>query len=155
MFSMACSTACRLVSAIFWPWASPVTNALRVPGLAFAQDFVLAKKRLIEGDDRSATLKKLGTKVADLRTQHYVNNGVPDFHQRMQELEAEQARVSALLREKPEVRKIATGKTFRQHWEDMNDEQRHAYLKSAGVQRPCFTRRRLVPRWHGPPDHRW
>ena len=24
-------------------------------------------------------------KIADLTTQHYVNNGVPDFHQRMQE----------------------------------------------------------------------
>ena len=72
-------------------------------------------------------------KIADLTTQHYVNNGVPDFHKRMQELEAEHARVSALPREKPKVRKIATGKTFRQHWEEMDDEQRHAYLKSAGV----------------------
>jgi hypothetical protein len=41
--------------------------------------------------------------------------------------------VSALPREKPKVRKIATGKTFRQHWEDMDDEQRHAYLKSTVV----------------------
>jgi hypothetical protein len=72
-------------------------------------------------------------KIADLTTQHYVNNGVPDFHKRMQELEAEHARVSALPREKPKVRKIATGKTFKQHWEDVDDEQRHAYLKSAGV----------------------
>ena len=71
--------------------------------------------------------------IADLTTQHYVNNGIPDYHNRMQELEAEHARVSALPREKPKVRKIATGKTFRQHWEDMDDEQRHAYLKSAGV----------------------
>ncbi len=31
------------------------------------------------------------------------------------------------------MRRIATGKTFRQHWENMDDEQRHAYLKSAGV----------------------
>jgi hypothetical protein len=95
--------------------------------------YELTEKRLIEGDDHSATLKKLGMKIADLTTQHYVNNGVPDFHKRMQELEAEHARVSALPREKPKVRKIATGKTFRQHWEDMDDEQRHAYLKSAGV----------------------
>jgi site-specific DNA recombinase len=95
--------------------------------------YELTEKRLIEGDDHSATLKKLGMKIADLTTQHYVNNGVPDFHKRMQELEAEHARVSALPREKPKVRKIATGKTFRQHWEEMDDEQRHAYLKSAGV----------------------
>ena len=31
------------------------------------------------------------------------------------------------------MRRIATGKTFRQHWEKMDDEQRHAYLKSVGV----------------------
>ena len=95
--------------------------------------YELTEKRLIEGDDHSATLKKLGMQIADLTTQHYVNNGVPDFHKRMQELEAEHARVSALPREKPKVRRIATGKTFRQHWEEMDDEQRHAYLKSAGV----------------------
>jgi hypothetical protein len=71
--------------------------------------------------------------IADLTTQHYVNNGVPDFHKRMSELEAEHARVSALPREKPKVRRIATGKTFRQHWEEMDQEQRHAYLKSVGV----------------------
>jgi len=95
--------------------------------------YELTEKRLIEGDDHSATLKRLGMQIADLTTQHYVNNGVPDFHKRMQELEAEHARVSALPREKPKVRKIATGKTFRQHWEEMDDEQWHAYLKSAGV----------------------
>jgi hypothetical protein len=31
------------------------------------------------------------------------------------------------------VRRIATGKTFRRRWDEMDDEQRHAYLKSAGV----------------------
>jgi hypothetical protein len=95
--------------------------------------YELTEKRLIEGDDHSATLKKLGMQIADLTAQHYVHNGVKDFHKRMQELEAEHARVSALPKEKPKVRKIATGKTFRQHWGDMDDEQRHAYLKSAGV----------------------
>jgi len=95
--------------------------------------YELTEKRVIEGDDHSATLKKLGMQIADLTTQHYVNNGVHDFHKRMSELEAEHARVSALPREKPKVRRIATGKTFRQHWEAIDDEQRHAYLKSAGV----------------------
>jgi site-specific DNA recombinase len=95
--------------------------------------YELTEKRLIEGDDHSATLKKLGMQIADLTTQHYVNNGVPDFHKRMHELEAEHARVSALPKEKPKVRRIATGKTFRLHWEEMDTEQRHAYLKSAGV----------------------
>ena len=95
--------------------------------------YELTEKRLIEGDDHSATLKKIGMQIANLTTQHYVNNGVPDFHKRMQELEAEHARVSALPREKPKVRRIATGKTFRQHWEGMDHEQKHAYLSSAGV----------------------
>jgi hypothetical protein len=96
--------------------------------------YELTEKRVvIEGEDHSATLKKIGMQIADLTTQHYVNNGVPDFHKRMSELEAEYARVSALPREKPKVRRIATGKTFRQRWEEMDDEQRHAYLKSGGV----------------------
>jgi site-specific DNA recombinase len=95
--------------------------------------YELTEKRLIEGDDHTATLKRIGMQIADLTTQHYVNNGVPDFHTRMAELEAEHARVSALPREKPKVRRIATGKTFRQRWEEMDDEQRHAYLKSTGV----------------------
>ncbi len=64
------------------------------------------EKRLIEGDDHTATLKRIGMQIADLTTQHYVNNGVPDFHACMAGLEAEHARV---------------------------DEQRHAYLKSTGV----------------------
>ena len=93
----------------------------------------MTEKRLIEGDDHTATLKRIGMQIADLTTQHYVNNGVSDFHTRMAELEAEHARVSALPREKPKVRRIATGKTFRQRWEEMDDEQRHAYLKSTGV----------------------
>jgi site-specific DNA recombinase len=95
--------------------------------------YELTEKRLIEGDDHTATLKRIGMQIADLTTQHYVNNGVSDFHARMAELEAEHARVSALPREKPKVRRIATGKTFRQRWEEMDDEQRHAYLKSTGV----------------------
>ena len=95
--------------------------------------YELTEKRVIEGDDHSATLKKLGMQIADLTTQHYVNNGVSDFHKRMSELEAEHARVSALPGEKPKLRRIATGKTFRQHWEEMDCEQRHAYLKSADV----------------------
>jgi hypothetical protein len=81
----------------------------------------------------SPGLKRIGMQIADLTTQHYVNNGVPDFHTRMAELEAEHGRVSALPREKPKVRRIAIGKTFRQRWEEMDDEQRHAYLKSTGV----------------------
>jgi hypothetical protein len=51
----------------------------------------------------------------------------------MRELEAEHARISAPPKEKPKVRRISTGKTFRQQWEERDDEQRHAYLKSAGV----------------------
>ena len=95
--------------------------------------YELTEKRVIEGDDHSATLKKLGMQIADLTTQHYVNNGVPDFHKRMSELEAEHARVSALPREKPKVRRIATGKTFRST--GRNGRRATACLpKSAGVQ---------------------
>ena len=93
--------------------------------------YELTEKRVIEGDDHSASLKKIGMQIADLTTRHYVNNGVPDFHKRMSELEAEHARVSGLPREKPKVRRIATGKTCRQRWDEMDDEQRHACLKLA------------------------
>ncbi len=71
--------------------------------------------------------------IAGLTTQHFVHGGVEGFHQRMAELEAEHARVSALPKQKPKVRRVSTGKTFRQRWDEMDDEQRHAYLKSAGV----------------------
>ena len=108
--------------------------------------YELTEKRLIEADDHSATLKKLGMQIANLTTQHYVNNGVPDFHKRMQELEAEHARVSALPREKPKVRRIATGKTFRKHWEGMDHEQRHAYLSSAGVSALVVRKEDYTPR---------
>jgi hypothetical protein len=110
-----------------------LNEAVAAKLLEFVGHYELTEKRLIEGDDHSATLKKIGMQIADLTTQHYVNNGVPDFHERMAELEAEHARVSALPKKKPKVRRIATGKTFRQHWEEMDNEQRHAYLKSAGV----------------------
>jgi site-specific DNA recombinase len=95
--------------------------------------YELTERRVIEGEDHSATLKKLGMQIADLTTQHFVHGGVEGFHQRMAELEAEHARVSALPKEKPKVRRVSTGKTFRQRWDEMDDEQRHAYLKSAGV----------------------
>jgi hypothetical protein len=110
-----------------------LNDAIAAKLLEVIGKYELTEKRLIEGDDHSATLRKLGMQIADLTTQHYVNNGIPGYHQRMQELEAEHARVSALPREKPKVRTIATGKTFRQHWQEMGDEQRHAYLKSASV----------------------
>lgn len=95
--------------------------------------YELTEKRVIEGDDHSATLKKIGIQIADLSAQHYVHGGVENFHERMAELEAEHKRVSALPREKPKVRRIATGKTFAQRWDEMDAEQRHAFLKSAGV----------------------
>jgi DNA invertase Pin-like site-specific DNA recombinase len=103
-----------------------IDDAVTAKLLEVIGNYELTEKRLIEGEDHSATLKKLGMQIADLTTQHYVNNGVSDFHKCMAELEAEHARVSALPREKPKVRRIATGKTFRQHWEEMDGEQRCA-----------------------------
>ena len=38
--------------------------------------------------------------------------------------------ISVLPVEKPKIRNVSTGKTFRQRWEEMNYEQRHSYLKS-------------------------
>ena len=62
-----------------------------------------------------------------------MHGGVPDFHARMAALEAEHARISDLPREKPKIRRVSTGKTFAQLWEEMDSEQRQSYLKSAGV----------------------
>ena len=108
--------------------------------------YELTEKRVIEGDDHSATLKKIGMQIADLSTQHYVNGGVDDFHRKMHELEKEHERVAALPREKPKVRKISLEKTFREHWEEMDDEQRHAYLKSANVSALVVRRENFNPR---------
>ena len=51
----------------------------------------------------------------------------------MAALEEEHKRISALPVEKPKIRRVSIDKTFRQRWEEMDDEQRHAYLKSAEV----------------------
>jgi hypothetical protein len=51
----------------------------------------------------------------------------------MAELEAEHERISNLPTEKPKVRRVGIGKTFRQWWNESDDEQRHSYLKTAGV----------------------
>jgi hypothetical protein len=51
----------------------------------------------------------------------------------MAELEAEHERISDLPAEKPKVRRVGTGKSFRQWWTESDDEQRHSYLKAAGV----------------------
>ncbi|MGO8890802.1 MAG: recombinase family protein [Streptosporangiaceae bacterium] len=90
-------------------------------------------KTVIAGDDHSQTLRRLGAQIADLTTQHYMHGGVPDFHARMAALEAEHTRISDLPREKPKIRRVSTGKTFAQLWEEMDSEQRQSYLKSAGV----------------------
>ena len=71
--------------------------------------------------------------IADLTTQHYTRSGVPDYHAKMAALEDEHKRISVMPAEKPKIRRVSTDKTFRQLWEEMDDEQRHAYLKSAEV----------------------
>jgi hypothetical protein len=93
----------------------------------------VTRKTVIAGDDHSQTLLRLGAQIADLTTQHYMHGGVPGFHAKMSALEAEHARVSDLPREKPKVRKVATGKTFAKLWEEMDSDQQQSYLKSAGV----------------------
>jgi site-specific DNA recombinase len=106
-----------------------VTGAL----LDAVGDCELTETRVIEGDDHRQALKKLGMQIADLTTQHFVNGGVDGFHARMAVLEAEHERISNLPREKPKIRQVATGKTFRQHWEEIDDGERHAYLSAAEV----------------------
>ncbi len=91
------------------------------------------KKSVIQGDDHSAALQKLGMQIADLTTQHYVHGGVDDFHAKMAALKAEHERVSSLPAEKPKACTVAIGKTFRQLWDEMDDGQRNDYLKSAEV----------------------
>lgn len=96
-------------------------------------DCELTAKRILVGSDHTETLARIGMKIADLTTQHYVHGGVDNFHAKMAELEAEHDRISKLPAEKPKVRRVGTGKTFRQWWIESNDEQRHSYLKAAGV----------------------
>lgn len=93
----------------------------------------LTAKRILAGNDHTETLARIGMKIADLTTQHYVHGGVDKFHAKMAELEAEHERISNLPTEKPKVRRVGTGKTFRQWWEEADEEQRHSYLKGAGV----------------------
>lgn len=96
-------------------------------------DCELTAKRILAGDDHTQTLMRIGMQIADLTTQHYVHGGVDDFHAKMAELEAEHERISDLPAEKPKVRRVGTGKTFRQCWTESDHEQRHSYLKAAGV----------------------
>jgi hypothetical protein len=96
-------------------------------------DCELTAKRILAGDDHTETLMRIGMQIADLTTQHYVHGGVDDFHAKMAELEAEHERISDLPAEKPKVRRVGTGKSFRQWWTESDDEQRHSYLKAAGV----------------------
>jgi hypothetical protein len=96
-------------------------------------DCELTAKRILAGNDHTETLARIGMKIADLTTQHYVHGGVDEFHAKMAELEAEHERISNLPAEKPKVRRVGTGKTFRQWWEEADDEQWHSYLKGAGV----------------------
>jgi len=96
-------------------------------------DCELTAKRILAGNDHTETLASIGMQIADLTTQHYVHGGVDNFHAKMAELEAEHERISNLPAEKPKVRRVGTGKTFRQWWEESDEEQRHSYLKAAGV----------------------
>ena len=79
-------------------------------------DSELTAKRILAGNDHTETLARIGMKIADLTTQHYVHGGVDKFHAKMAELEAEHDRISKLPAEKPKVRRVGTGKSFRQWW---------------------------------------
>jgi hypothetical protein len=96
-------------------------------------DCKLTDRRVTAADDHTQTLIKLGVQMADLTKQHFAFGGVPDYHSKMAELEAEYERISAMPKDSPVIKRISTGKTFRQRWDEMGDEERHAYLKTADV----------------------
>ena len=96
-------------------------------------DCELTERKVVQGDDYTQTLRKLGIRMADLTKQHFAEGGVSDYHQKMAELETEHDRISAMPKKPLVIKRISTGKTFRQRWEEMNEDQRHAYLLSAGV----------------------
>jgi hypothetical protein len=95
--------------------------------------YEVTRKTVKAGDDNSQALRRLGARIADLTTEHYMHGGVPGFHAKMAALEAEHARISELPKENPKIRTVSTGKTFAQLWEEMDSNQRHSCLKSAGV----------------------
>lgn len=96
-------------------------------------DCELTAKRILAATDHTETLMRIGMQIADLTTQHYVHGGVDDFHAKMAELEAEHERIASLPSEKPKIRRVGTGKKFRQWWSESDEQQRHAFLKAAGV----------------------
>ncbi len=89
-------------------------------------DCELTERKVIHGDDHTQTLRELGIRMADLTKQHFAEGGVPDYHQKMTEFEVEHERISAMSKEPLVIKRICTGKTFRQQWEEMDDDQRHA-----------------------------
>jgi site-specific DNA recombinase len=96
-------------------------------------DCEMTERRVIAGDDHSQALRKIGMQIADLTTQHFVHGGVPEFYSKMAELQAEHERISSLPKAPAQIRTVATGKTFREWWQEAHDQERHSYLKSAGV----------------------
>lgn len=96
-------------------------------------DYELTAQRILAGNDHAETLARVGVQIANLTTQHYVHGGVEDFHAKMARLETEHEKISNLPAEKPKVRRVGTGKTFRHWWTESDDEQRHSCLKAAGV----------------------
>jgi site-specific DNA recombinase len=108
-------------------------NTVHTALLDTVGDCELTERKIIQGDDHTQALVKLGVQMADLTKQHFAFGGVPDYHRKMAEFEAEHERISAMSKEPPVIKRISTGKTFRQRWEEMDDEQRHSYLKSSGV----------------------
>jgi site-specific DNA recombinase len=103
---------------------------------------ITEKQLFAEEDPFADVLKNIGMQIADLTTQHYTRGGVTDFHAKIGALEAEYGRVTTDQQKwqgeegknrKPKIRSVATGKTFKQRWEEMDDEGHRDYLKSAEV----------------------
>jgi Recombinase zinc beta ribbon domain len=92
------------------------------------------ERMTIPADDHSQELARIGTQISDLTTQRFVYGVVPsDYDERMAALQAEHARISALPKEADQVKETGSGKTFAVRWEEMDTDQRHAFLKRADV----------------------
>jgi len=96
----------------------------------------VTEPRTIPGDDHSEALGNLGRQIQDLTAQQFTPSAVvpDDIEDRITQLKNEYKRISSLPKEDDRVEKVSTGLAFAGRWEQMDDDQRHACLKSAGVE---------------------
>lgn len=99
-------------------------------------DCELTERNVIPGDDHSQALAELGRQIQDLTAQQFTPGAIvpADIDERISALKDEYRRIVALPKEQDQVQDISTCLTFRQRWEQMDDDQRHAYLRNASAE---------------------